>query len=652
MTKMLSRPGFRRFLGVTLSLLLIAALAPHLQPAYGESGSGTSAAASGAVEDSGPFDGPVEDNGAAGGDDAESAETPDEGAGEGSDGEGSGSAGAGDGDGSDGASEGGNAPESDAPSSGDGDGDAVPSGDAASADEGPATAEDPASDDVAASDEPAADADGADADHGTSEKAEVRLGNRTETLENNTAGTYVYDDGKTHTLTIEQGVTLTGHIEISNGTTLNLKGNGIVDGAGSAGSVIAVTGAASTLNMNHDGGNVTIKGGTGTRVNKPGRYENLSAYNHQYIAGGGILVQVDAGGNGGAKLDMRGGTVANNTANAGGGIFIDRTCSFYMNGGAVKNNTAKRYEGGGIFTAGNGDGRGRNHATIAAGTITGNTSETTFAWGGGGIFVENAGTLKLESARITANTAQGLGGGISGCPHAKIGIGDITEGAAIYKNTATKERRPSNSVLHKLATTSSVDPGKTIISGDLYAYGDGDTAWSSAQFTADKAMDFYCTKVSYVFGYDLGQAGTTAWTGYMAGPSVSKPVTIEKKQMFVANDASLGLTSTNTSIAIENRAVEISGNTSYTHGGGIGCNGQLLIGNLNSVKRYNPFSLSFKKEFKNSAGDPFPPEGRRVHVPAARRQEGGGRSLQRRRWHGALRRDGDREIPDRQGHGR
>lgn len=609
MTKMLSRPGFRRFLGVTLSLLLIAALAPHLQPAYGESGSGTSAAASGAVEDSGPFDGPVEDNGAAGGDDAESAETPDEGAGEGSDGEGSGSAGAGDGDGSDGASEGGNAPESDAPSSGDGDGDAVPSGDAASADEGPATAEDPASDDVAASDEPAADADGADADHGTSEKAEVRLGNRTETLENNTAGTYVYDDGKTHTLTIEQGVTLTGHIEISNGTTLNLKGNGIVDGAGSAGSVIAVTGAASTLNMNHDGGNVTIKGGTGTRVNKPGRYENLSAYNHQYIAGGGILVQVDAGGNGGAKLDMRGGTVANNTANAGGGIFIDRTCSFYMNGGAVKNNTAKRYEGGGIFTAGNGDGRGRNHATIAAGTITGNTSETTFAWGGGGIFVENAGTLKLESARITANTAQGLGGGISGCPHAKIGIGDITEGAAIYKNTATKERRPSNSVLHKLATTSSVDPGKTIISGDLYAYGDGDTAWSSAQFTADKAMDFYCTKVSYVFGYDLGQAGTTAWTGYMAGPNVSKPVAIEKQQMFVANDASLGLTSANTGVAIENRAVEISGNTSYTHGGGIGCNGQLLIGNLNSVKRYNPLSLSFKKEFKNSAGDPFPLKG-------------------------------------------
>ncbi len=596
MTKILSRPGFRRLLGATLSLLLIAALAPHFQPAYGESGPGTSAAASGAVEDSGPFDGPVDDNGAEGGDDAGSAETPDEGADDGSDGEGSGNAGAG--EGSDDASEG------DAPSSDDGDGNAVPSGDTAPADEDPATAEDPASADAAVSDEPVADAD-----DGKAEKAEARLGNKTETLESSTAGTYVYSDGGTHTLTINKGVTLTGHIEISNGTTLNLKGNGTINGAGSAGSIITVTGAASTLNLNHDGGNVTIKGGTGTRVNKPGRYENLSAYNHHYVAGGGILVQVDADGNGGAKLDMRGGTVAHNTANAGGGIFIDRTCSFYMNGGAVKNNTAKRYEGGGIFTAGNGDGRGKEHVTIAAGTITGNTSETTFAWGGGGIFVENAGILKLESARITANTAQGLGGGISGCPHAKIGIGDITEGAAIYENTATKERRPSNSVLHKLATTSSVDSGKTIISGDLYAYGDGGTAWASAQFTADKAMDFYCTKVSYVFGYDLGQAGTTAWTGYMAGPSGGKPVTIEKQQMFVANDASLGLTSTNTSIAIENRAVEISGNTSYTHGGGIGCNGQLLIGNLNSVKRYNPFSLSFKKEFKNSAGDPFPLKG-------------------------------------------
>lgn len=369
MTKILSRPGFRRLLGATLSLLLIAALAPHFQPAYGESGPGTSAAASGAVEDSGPFDGPVDDNGAEGGDDAGSAETPDEGADDGSDGEGSGNAGAG--EGSDDASEG------DAPSSDDGDGNAVPSGDTAPADEDPATAEDPASADAAVSDEPVADAD-----DGKAEKAEARLGNKTETLESSTAGTYVYSDGGTHTLTINKGVTLTGHIEISNGTTLNLKGNGTINGAGSAGSIITVTGAASTLNLNHDGGNVTIKGGTGTRVNKPGRYENLSAYNHHYVAGGGILVQVDADGNGGAKLDMRGGTVAHNTANAGGGIFIDRTCSFYMNGGAVKNNTAKRYEGGGIFTAGNGDGRGKEHVTIAAGTITGNTSETTFAWGG------------------------------------------------------------------------------------------------------------------------------------------------------------------------------------------------------------------------------------------------------------------------------
>lgn len=410
---------------------------------------------------------------------------------------------------------------------------------------------------------------------------------------------YVYDTAGDYTLTIDGAIE--GTIKVSGGARLSLNGSGTITGTG--GSVITVTGAGSTLKLNHDGKNLTITGGTGTRVNVPGRYENLSAHNHHYTAGGGILVQVDANKNGGALLDMRGGTVTGNTANAGGGIFIDRTCSFLMDGGTVTGNTAEQYEGGGIFVAGNGDGRGNPHATIVSGSITNNTSKTTFAWGGGGIFVENSGTLKLESALITGNTAQGLGGGVSGCPHAKIGIGDITEGAAIYGNTAEKKRQPSNSVLKKLQTDSSITPGKKIWSGDLYAYGHDGNPYSSEEFTAARAMDFYCTKVSYVFGYDLGQAGETAWTGYMAGPEGGQKVSIAKGEAFVVNDASLGLTSTKSGGSIGGRSITISGNTSYTHGGGIGCNGSLLIGNLDSAERYNPFGFSFKKNFVNSAGD-------------------------------------------------
>lgn len=593
MTKMLNNQALRRFLAVALAVLLAAALVPQLAIAYGADGAADDAtalpvddvAADLPADDAAGADGDATDAPAAGDDTSDAPageESPD----------------------ADGAASG-DAPDEGAPSEpGDGavaedafDGDLSDAAAPADAAEGGTAADEPA---------PAADADdgapGADEAVPTAQAEDGDIVNAAETVVAARAverRNYVYDTAGDYTLTIDGAVE--GTIKVSGGARLSLNGSGTLTGTG--GSVVTVTGAGSTLKLNHDGGNLTITGGTGTRVNSPGRYENLSAHNHHYTAGGGILVQVDANKNGGALLDMRGGTVTGNTANAGGGIFIDRTCSFLMDGGAVTGNTAKQYEGGGIFVAGNGDGRGNPHATIVSGSITGNTSETTFAWGGGGIFVENSGTLKLESALITDNTAEGLGGGVSGCPHAKIGIGDITEGAAIYGNTAEKKRQPSNSVLKKLQTSSTITPGKKIWSGDLYAYGHEGNPYSSKEFTAARAMDFYCTKVSYVFGYDLGQAGETAWTGYMAGPDGGRAVSIAKGEAFVVNDASLGLTSTKSEGSIGGRSITISGNTSYTHGGGIGCNGSLLIGNLDSAERYNPFGFSLRKSYVNSAGD-------------------------------------------------
>lgn len=601
MTKVLNAQALRRFLAVVLAALLVAALVPQLSPAYGDDAAATgdaatlpaddaaadesddSADANGGVEDDNPASdegapdgaGTAEGDGASdeGASDDEAAAAPD-------DGNGVASEDVFDGEVADTA-----APAGTADGSGD---DPAESREGASS---PGNPEDSAEEtDATSSDEPSED---------VVNVADAVVAARTAVRQN-----YVYSTEGDYTLTID-GI-LTGTIEVSGGARLTLNGGGTINGAGAGRSVVTVTGPGSALMLNHDKKNLTITGGTGTRVNKPGRYENLKSYNAPYVAGGGILVQVDANGNGGASLDMRGGTITGNTANAGGGIFIDRTCSFLMDGGAVTGNTAKHYEGGGIFTAGNGDGRGSTHATIVSGSITGNTSETTFAWGGGGIFVENSGVLKLESALITANTAQGLGGGVSGCPHAKIGIGDITEGAAIYGNTATKKRQPSNPVLQRLETDSSLTEGKKIWSGDLYAYGYGGNSYSKDDFTAAKAMDFYCTKVSYVFGYDLGQSGDVAWTGYEAGPNGGRDVSIAKGEAFVTNDASLGLTSTKREGAVGGRSITITGNTSYTHGGGIGCNGSLLIGNLASAERYNPFSFSFKKNFANSAGDVLP----------------------------------------------
>lgn len=578
MTNLLNHKALCRFTAVALAILLAFALVPQLALAYGDDAPADTAVLP--ADDIVAEDDSV-DNGGEAGDDADNAAADENPApSEDSDA----------------------APEAEAPAPADPAGSSSSDAEGEGADSFDAEVADAASP-VAGDATPDAEAPGDEADESIEPQAEDGdIVNASETVVAARAverRNYVYNTAGDYTLTVNGAVE--GTIKVSGGARLSLNGSGTITGTG--GSVVTVTGSGSTLKLNHDGKNLTITGGTGTRVNVPGRYENLSAYNHHYTAGGGILVQVDANKNGGALLDMRGGTVTGNTANAGGGIFIDRTCSFLMDGGTVTGNTAEQYEGGGIFVAGNGDGRDNPHATIVSGSITNNTSKTTFAWGGGGIFVENSGTLKLESALITGNTAEGLGGGVSGCPHAKIGIGDITEGAAIYGNTAEKKRQPSNSVLKKLQTDSSITPGKKIWSGDLYAYGHEGNPYSSKEFTAARAMDFYCTKVSYVFGYDLGQAGETAWTGYMAGPEGGQEVSIAKGEAFVVNDASLGLTSTKSGGSIGGRSITISGNTSYTHGGGIGCNGSLLIGNLDSAERYNPFGFSFKKNFVNSAGD-------------------------------------------------
>ena len=131
------------------------------------------------------------------------------------------------------------------------------------------------------------------------------------------------------------------------------------------------------------------------------------------------------------------------------------------------------HEGGGIYIAG-------QNARITKGLISGNTSQTTTDWGGGGIFVEVQGSLELTSVLVNANTARGLGGGVAGCPHAKTGIGNFggESAIAIFGNSAVGQNWPNNKWLDKLGQK-----------GDYLAKKD-------AGFTADKAMDYYCGRVA------------------------------------------------------------------------------------------------------------------------------------------------------------
>lgn len=439
-------------------------------------------------------------------------------------------------------------------------------------------------------------------------------------------------NGKSYTLTVNG--TLKSDIKVTGGATLTIKGSGTIIGYGDEGqgSVIVVEKASKLVFSGP-----TVKGGTGTA----NPYTNAKGWGKM---GGGILICRSTDSNPAwntarSCLVFEKGTVTGNEADTGGGILIDGTCGFTMLGGTVQGNTANTHEGGGIFFAGSTDGNLRgSKGIITGGSILGNKTLTTVDWGGGGIFVNSGATLRIESALITENKAEGYGGGVAGCPHAKIGIGELAEGAAVFKNTAEGKKHPSNKSLIFLTNPSTVaeTSSERVGAGDFLAFGllsgaqthEGITAagdkyaitaagdkYAKGEFNG-LANDFYCTLASYISGTNLGShPGDIAWEGYVAGVPAGMPineenmkagpVSIAVNEPYAASDASLGLTSTATSDQYEkSRKVTIKNNKSATHGGGVGCNGTLEFGPLpKSEEVIAPYILEFNKKLLNNVSN-------------------------------------------------
>jgi len=131
--------------------------------------------------------------------------------------------------------------------------------------------------------------------------------------------------------------------------------------------------------------------------------------------GGGVYVY--GGGSPEVRLDMRGGSIEGNSAGkqgsnykgSGGGVYI-QSSTFTMTGGEIKTNNAKN--GGGVALD-----EGGTLKLSGSGKIINNTAENN--GNGGGICVgtdkdadENTGTLKMTGGEISGNTANG-GGGIA-----------------------------------------------------------------------------------------------------------------------------------------------------------------------------------------------------------------------------------------------
>lgn len=457
-----------------------------------------------------------------------------------------------------------------------------------------------------------------------------------------------------YTLTINEGVTLKSDIKVTNGAKLTIQGKGTIEGYGDEGqgSVIIVQGknnSGTKLTVNGP----TITGGTGTT-----QISNLST--NWGKVGGGILVCRDGDGTRFAALEFKSGTVENSTANAGGGIFVGYRCGLNMSGGSVLNNTADPHEGGGIFFDGNWDGGSNNYGHISKGTIKGNKTLTKTDWGGGGVYINNEGILQIDSATITNNTAKSLGGGVAGCPHAKIGIGTVDTGAAIYGNEANGKDGPLSPVLIFNTPPSLVSSDKKAPSGDFLVQGlttdkiaqllkiypnreegvgkyipaNGEYitygsyklmpgSYGKDLFDSDLASDYYCTLGSFIAGTNLGDhSNGMAWEGFVASFPANKikngtvtekaadgtpnwfasKIAIPVNESYEVHDATLCLKNTaKKDNSGKPRNVIIEDNTSDTHGGGVSCNGVLKFGHIPDKEEVvNSYTLTLNKEILSS----------------------------------------------------
>ena len=391
-----------------------------------------------------------------------------------------------------------------------------------------------------------------------------------------------------------------------NDRTIRVDGNGYMDSSTNQ----WVNGAASSLTINggqfvnstdgavysNNGGNtVTLNGGTlkdnttpgnggaicvdggGTFIMNGGTVDNnksLRDANEDWgkIGGGGIYVL--------GNMTMSGGTVSNNTAGAGGGIFVNANwhdhgapCDyiFKMSGGTVTGNVANKIEGGGIRIGWFVDAVFETDPGKIILIADNHTSSKT-DWGGGGIFVSEDGKATMYDVLITGNTSDGFGGGLTGCPTAHNYVMS-TDGAAIYGNTAKGVQ----------GVTDSTKADSEAFESDVFKK-DGNY------------QDYYCNLKSIISDTMLG-GGSERWIGSIDFKSVE----IGPGETRVSSETS-GLTA-RPSDADKARAerlatIIIRDNTSATHGGGILNNGMLFFGERpDEGKGYVPtyFSIPVKK---------------------------------------------------------
>ena len=395
-----------------------------------------------------------------------------------------------------------------------------------------------------------------------------------------------------------------GGIFANNSAALNLSGgvisgnatydNDITDGynvnAGGYGGGVYTQSATVTIS---DSANITNN-------RAEARLANRELYNKGLLGGGGIASH-------GGTLSMTGGSVtANYSHEAGGGIYAGlpgQGVGFTMSSGFIAGNMSDNAEGGGLRISGGTTGVINAENASNRVYITNNKTMTGEKrggdWGGGGVFIQKGGRLNIFKTLITKNRAGGWGGGVGACPTGET-IVSHSSGAAIYDNADNVDQDGN-----KLTTVD--QNGNKVPTYHYSAGGDGkkedhdEDNYVTSTFQTSGHKDFFLVRnkngadktIAVVLGKMLG-GELAGWQGTCDGEKITIDANggAEAKWMF-------GLEAHPNGEAEKKAQTEattiISGNYSYTHGGGIMTNGDLIVGEVTSLDVYPAIKVKANK---------------------------------------------------------
>jgi len=255
-------------------------------------------------------------------------------------------------------------------------------------------------------------------------------------------GTFNMDGGIITRCTF--GNQYSGSVLLADGGSMTMRG-GTIDGNtatefNSAGGVLVNTDSTFTMTGGTISNNCAKRGG-GVLVRENGKFEmtggtisgntarvEASSIDEPNAGGGGVFVEHNA------SFEMKNGTITGNTTNGmGGGVATavlnesDETGGgqFRMTGGTISNNEASC--GGGVYSWSR-----KDRVVLEGGNIIGNTAYNQ----GGGVYVStHPYGLTINHALVTDNTATIMGGGVWACPTGTVTLGTDS---AVFDNTAEK----------------------------------------------------------------------------------------------------------------------------------------------------------------------------------------------------------------------